>query len=133
MSVRGVVQSGRRAMTSVLIDACTVTRASTSPPVYDPVTMQYTPAAPTAVFTGACWVRPAQAGANVVEAGDEPVTLRTFLVSLPWDCPTVEVDDMLTVTASLDPRLVGRPLRVVAVAYSTAHVRRQITVEDVDA
>lgn len=109
-----------------LPDTCTITRA-TGDPTFNPATGEVTPAPTTEVYTGACRVRPDRD--RVVQAGEEPVTLRTFTGTLPHSADEVENDDRLTVTASTDEALVDRTFRVVDVRSGTWDIARRLVLE----
>lgn len=113
-----------------LVDECTISRPSTAEPTWNAGLGRSVPAAPTAVFTGVCRVQPRPTDDRVVSAGEEPVTLRSYYVELPWDTDEVLVDDLITITASADADLAGRVLRVADIAYTSLHVVRHLICED---
>jgi hypothetical protein len=113
-----------------LVDTCAVTRAGAGQGTWNDQTGRYDPPARTSVYAGPCLVRPAMSGDRTVDAGETVITLRTFQVTLPWDAPLIEVDDLLAVVTSADPRVVGRPLRVIGVMYSSDANARRLIVED---
>lgn len=80
------------------------------------------------LYAGACRLSPA--GNREVDAGDTVVPLRMFNVFLPWDTVGVEVDQVVTITASTDPHLIDRQLRVVDVQGMTDGAYRQLLCED---
>lgn len=110
-----------------LTDTCAITTATEAE--FDPGEGTYVTVAGDSVFAGACRVSPATAP-SVVQAGDSPVPLRHFNVFLPWDTVDVELDHVVTITASTDPHLVGRRLRVVDVQGMTDGVYRHLLCED---
>ena len=112
-----------------LPDVCTITRASTSEPTFDPDTGTYTTPAPTTLYSGiACRAAPFT-GDRVVQAGEEPVTLRFYNVTLPVTTTGIEVDDLIAVTTSADPDLVGTSLRVRDSRASSMGAQRRVTAE----
>jgi hypothetical protein len=113
MSAESATLSGRRAAEGLQSDRCTITRASTSAPVFNETTGTYTPAAPTTLYTGACRVKPRDNADRVVDAGGRAVSLYPYVVSVPVSAVAYAVDDIVTVTVSaLDPALAGLVLRV---------------------
>lgn len=104
-----VVEAGRLAARRLMVDACTITRpgAASLNETTGVVTRTTT-----TVYTGACRVKP-DAAPSETQSGEREVVVRRFIVSIPTSETGVEVDDVVTVTASkLDPALVGRALTV---------------------
>lgn len=133
MSVDGVLARGRDAALQLMRDTCTVERKSGTP-VLNETTGELTQAW-TVVHTGACRVKPfgraGQTPGREVEFGEHEVTLHQYVAVLPWDTSAeVSREDRLTVTASDDTWLIGRPLEVVDVGFSGSATARRIVVED---
>jgi hypothetical protein len=130
VSVEGVLARGRTAALQLLRDTCTVER-KTGDRVFDPGTGQYAETWEP-VHSGPCRVKRGEAGGRDAELGDVVnVTLHRYEVRLPWDAtPEIRRDDRLTITASDDVWLVGRPLEVVDVAYAGTSTVRKLIVED---
>jgi hypothetical protein len=125
----GELAAMRATVSAALPDSCTI--GARGEPTFDTTTGTYTEGAVVAVYTGPCRVRVSgMRGDLVVQAGDEPVTLRTYDATLPWDATGVAVDHILTVTASADPELVGRSMRVRDVQYGSWDLGRRLTLED---
>jgi hypothetical protein len=83
-----------------------------------------------AVYTGGCRLRSQGSSAVLVQAGDKPVTLRTYDVDVPPSV-TVLIDDLVVVTASADPVAVGLRLRVIDVPKTEwVSVRHLVAVEE---
>jgi hypothetical protein len=121
----------RAIATGSMVDECAVTRgagASTFSP-FDPDTGQHESDSDD-IYTGPCRVQPRATDDRVVNVGEEPTSQRDYTVSLPWDAPEIKVDDLVTVTASNDPLLVDRVLRVLDVAHSTLQTSRELVCED---
>ena len=109
MTAATAAERGRLAAQRLMVDTCTVTRpgAATVNETTGVVTR-----ATTTVYTGACRVKP-DAAPSETQSGEREVVVRRFIVSIPTSETGVEVDDVVTVTASkLDPALVGRALTV---------------------
>lgn len=82
-----------------------------------------------AVYAGRCRLRPS-GGARVVIAGDAPITLRLYDLTLPHTATGVEVDQLATMDTSDDPSLAGRVYRVVDVQGGSDGAYRRVVVED---
>jgi len=81
-------------------------------------------------YTGQCRVKAFRMG-HQTEAGQVAIQMRGYDVQLPWDAVgEIHRSDVLTVTASDDAWLVGRPLTVTEVNYSGTQTARHIMVED---
>jgi hypothetical protein len=123
------IDRGRRAMAERLVDTGTMTRASTTK-TWNETTGRYDPDPPTTVYTGAGLLLPAMSGDRTVDVGETVITLRTYKLTLPWDAPLIKVDDVWTPATSADARVVGRPLRVIGVLYTSDANARRLVVED---
>jgi hypothetical protein len=115
----------RKRIKRTIPDACTIR----APDVTVFADGSYTTTPGAVVYQGPCRVHP-QGSDVVVEAGEQPVTQRTYDVTLPSTASGIEVDQVLTVTVSADPDLVGRPLRVTDAKVASIHVQRQLVAED---
>jgi len=106
-------------------------RPSDAAPTIDPVTKVLTPAAGATVYTGDLRVQaePSQQRGDI-DQGDQPVTLHRYRASLPYGADQILVDDVLVLDRSDDEQLVGRPLIVRDVHYSTFAVNRYLLLED---
>jgi hypothetical protein len=104
--------------------------ADAGTPAFNETTGAYTPAAPTTVYTGKCRVKPRNLADRVVDAGEQTVSLWPFQVSIPFAAIDVELDDLVTVTASVDPSLVGRELRIRSVTRGTFVTARRLECEE---
>lgn len=109
---------------------CTITRGNDDAS-FDDETGTVTPPTSTTVYTGGCRVWPTQTQDRVVVTADEAVTVRSVRAAIPWDETDTAVDDVLTVTACDDPRLVDRPLRITDVEVTTYQAGRILRCEDI--
>jgi hypothetical protein len=108
-------------------DTCTVERKDGAPEL-DEDTGELTQAWET-VYTGACRVKPRSP--REAEWGEHEVTLHQYTVVLPYDAtPEIQREDQLTVTASDDAWLEGRPMEVIAIGLNGTSTARRILVED---
>lgn len=129
MSARTATLAGRRAAERLMTDACTITRGGAAG-TFDEETLVYAAGATSAIYSGACRVKPRDNQDQVVMAGDQPVSLWPYVVSVPMTVTGVEVDDLITVTAChLDPDLVGQVLRVRQVLQGSHLTARRMACE----
>lgn len=114
--------------TSALPDTCIINRPATTGSVGEG-TGNWTPGAPTLIYSGACRLRPPDMAEIRVLAGGEQVTRQRFILTITDDAATVAVDDIVTFTGSSDPHIADRPFRVVGYASSSFLIDRRIVVE----
>lgn len=117
--------------TAGMPDHGTITRPGDGAGAIDDDTKVWTPAAGTPVFVGDLRVQaePSQQRGDI-DQGDQPITLHRYRASLPFDADQVLVDDVLVLDRSADDQLVGRPLIVRDVHYSTFAINRYLLLED---
>lgn len=82
--------------------------------VVDPVTHKAKRADAVVKYEGKCRFWEVQAGSQVV-IGDQQVVVTQSYLSLPYDAPVPESDDIVEITKSVDPDLVGRTVQVVSI------------------
>ncbi|MEW5658352.1 DUF6093 family protein [Streptomyces cinereoruber] len=91
-------------------------------------------ASPLVLYSGPARVKPvARSRGEEVEAGEANVTLREYMVSLPWDAGTSQrpaVGDRVEVTASPNLRMVGLDLWVTGAEFSSTATVWRISAED---
>jgi hypothetical protein len=120
-----------RAITeSSMVDTCTITRRSSTTRVFNATTGAYNDPDPDEIYTGACRVRPLLTGKDTTESAGALVTLRQYAATLPRTTNDIFEGDILTVTASDDGQLIGRPLYVLSVGFLTDNVHRRLMLED---
>jgi hypothetical protein len=112
-----------------MIDQCVITREPTNS-TFDPGSGLFNPGTVSTVYTGPCNVRSRDAYNRETNVIDNSVTLQSYVGIIPWDVDGVEDDDILTPTVSDDPRLLGRPLRVIGVNVTTDNAARVLFLED---
>ncbi len=115
-----------------MLDACTITRGG-GEPTFNPTTGAYTTPAGSTIYTGVCEVQISDGlNARTSEAGGQVVTERRVTVKVPISVVGVEVDDIVTITASaLDADLVGQTFRVLAEFAKSFATARRLQVEGV--
>lgn len=120
-----------------MIDACTVHRPGD--PVTDPETgdvvvnstLIYGPDSPK---KGKCKVQQTLSQAANPVAGEHSFTVQDSRVDFPVDAGPFNVDDVVTMTASvLDPQLVGREFRIAELFHKSAATAQRTRVKEVTA
>lgn len=110
-----------------MADTCVIT---TSPAVtFNATTGVESNTAGSSVYAGKCRVRPS-AFPQLANAGEGVQTQRLYDVWLPYDIVDVDLDHIVTVTASDDPYLVGRDLRVTDVQGGSDGPYRKLQAQD---
>jgi hypothetical protein len=117
MSAYTATLRGRVAAEKLQVDTCTIRRvASVST---DPETGVVTPTY-TTVYSGQCRLKLSVATARPADVGQAQVFMQHPILSLPATTSGVQVDDVVTITASaLMPALVGRVFHVRGLAGSS--------------
>lgn len=112
-----------------MTDSCRVVRMGDTP-VTDPVTgLETYPEADQ--YEGPCRVRPnSQSLSSDASFGDQAVQLLSHMVSIPVTEDDVAPDDVVVVTASFDPSLVSKRLRVRTVARGPDITARRMACEE---
>lgn len=123
-----VLTAGRVAHAALMTDACTVTRSVPGSRVYDDATQQYVEAKEV-VYTGPCRIK-IWRGIDT-EAAEQEVNVQRYYFDLPLTgaVPDVARRDAVTVTASLNPALVGRTLILTDVETETTDTALRVTCE----
>jgi hypothetical protein len=129
VSLESLVDYFRGRQEDVSGSTCTITRESTGV-MYDDETGTYLPSPPDEIYDGWCRLRGLEPQENVHDVAGDQVTVNDYTVAIDWETVDVEVDDVVTLTSSLDPRLVGRPMKVLAVGVTDDLVARRLTVRD---
>lgn len=129
MSATSVTLRGRTAAEARMVDACTIVRLGSE--TFNPTIGEYTTAAPTSLYVGACEVQVSDGlNAQEQETGGQVVTQRRVTVKVPMSVTGVQVDDVVTITAAaLDADLVGQAFRVVGEFAKSFATARRLQVE----
>jgi hypothetical protein len=108
-------------------DTLTITRPEDDASmVLDPVTMALTIDS-AAIYTGKGMVAVMGTSSPQTLGEGVPVARLMVEVSIPAASPAINPNDIITVTASEDPRLVGKTIRVVAEIPATYSVMRRLS------
>jgi hypothetical protein len=114
---------------SLMQDACTITR-TTAGTTFNETTGQYDAGSTSTLYTGKCRVKPRDNADRVVQFGERAVSFWPYIVSVPMSVTTVELNDVITITASaLDASLVGLKLRVREVLAGSHLTARRLSCE----
>lgn len=114
------------------IDACVIVDPlnATDRGVMNPDTYQYDEQTAGAVYTGPCLIRPADLSDDATVFGQQAVTFTEGELYLPHDAAAVDLDQQVTITASLtDTQLVGSVWIVRSIMRDSYNTRRKVTVE----
>lgn len=129
MSAESTTLAGRSAAEELMVDTCVISRSS-GLGSFNETTGQYDGGS-TEVYAGKCRVKPRDNADRVVQYGQEAVSFWPYIVSVPMDVTTVDLDDVVTVTDSaLDPALFGLSLRVREVLKGTHLTARRLGCEE---
>lgn len=127
----GAVARGRALAEGLMEDACLVTRPGSRTGT-DPVTGKDVISAALQVYAGPCRVQLPGSQEDVRRAGDRSWTVQRLTLSLPMSAASVEVGDVVEVTATaLDLGLLGRRYRVVESFAKTHATARRLSCEEV--
>jgi len=99
--------------TELMTDSCVITRPGPVHVEYDPVTRKTTTVNGTEVYNGRCRLWEVRGGGRTEINGQTFSVAQTYL-SIPYDAEMTEPNDVVTITGSDDPKLVGRSLLVLS-------------------
>lgn len=127
MNPRSLIARGQAAAESLMLDACTVQRVTgTTEDANGVVTPTYS-----TVYTGKFKLQASsEQFPSTPQAGQRVWTLITAYAHFPLTA-TADVDDVLTVTASVDPANVGRQFRVTANGRKTFATAFRLSVQEI--
>lgn len=129
VSLRSVTEHGRAAAAAIMVDHCLIERPGD--PELDRLTGDLTPA-PTTVYIGRCRVQTWQPQEYTPEVAGHTATTQRYSVHVPVGAGYApEVSDVVLIdSAALDPNLVGRRFRVLALLHKTAATAYRLAVSD---
>lgn len=135
MTLDATLTAGREAAEARMVDACTITRSTTSAPVFDEETGEYQDPEDDAVYDGDCEIQLSEGlNAQFPEVGGGLVAVQRVTVKVPISAVGVRVNDTVTVTRSAnDPDLLGRVYRVDSTHAKTYATCRRLQCEEVTA
>lgn len=129
MSRETVLARAHAAAALGMVDTCLIQRVNST--IVDSETGKVTPVYAT-VYTGQCKVqqRAVRGGAPVV-VGEASIFDSQLELHLPVNVTTVQPDDVVTITASIDPDLVGRTFHLRGPAHKTYLTARRMHMVEV--
>lgn len=132
MSAQSVTLRGRVAAEALMVDACTITRA-TGGRAFNTTLGAYSARTTGTIYTGACQVQIAgNADALTPDVAGADVTVQQLVVKVPVTAQGHRVQDLVTITAStLDASLVGRTYRVTALHGKSFATARRLQCEEI--
>lgn len=120
---------------SMMVDACTITRAGEGKGDFNEGTGQYDPPDRIEIYTGKCRLQVTSiiAGSSKSDAGERQTIVQAAEIQLPIaGTEVVSVHDVAEITASAhDSAHVGRKLTVVALHAKTHASSRRLRVQEV--
>ena len=122
-----ILDRGRAAAERAMADTCVIRRRTDT--TTDDFSGVATPTYAT-LYTGKCRMQQNTPSAQQLDVGEDRVLLQPFVLSVPISVTGIQPGDQATVTASLDPDLVGRVFLVKAVAHKTNLTARRLGVEE---
>lgn len=125
MTAAATILAGQAFAEQTMSDTCTIT-GPPGTPVFNATTGAYTTPAGATLYTGKCRVKPQNVMDRTVTAGDRPVQVWPYTVSVPMSATGIPVDAVVTVTASADEDLVGQVLIVKDVTRGTNVTARRL-------
>jgi len=111
-----------------MVDACVIRRRTGE--TTDPTTGEVTPTY-AQVYSGKCRVQTRNIATQSSNVGQQRVDLFTSELQLPIEVVDVLVNDVVEVTDSLDPALVGHSMRVTNLAYGTHKTARRLPLQEI--
>lgn len=122
----------RPVATATMTATCTITRPTQG--AYDPITLQYPANTEPVAYRGPCRLQQVIGRGRdaPLDFAGQPVTARINLVSIEWDAAPVHINDIVTIDDSVDPRLIGRKVRVTNVVYGSMQWQRDLHCQDFD-
>ena len=124
MSAESATLAGRAAAELLMVDVCTITRA-TGATVTDPVTGVVVDAV-AAIYSGRCRVQSRALTSQQAAAGEAVYEIVPYELHVPMAVVGVRSGDFALITASaLDPDLVGRSFRVESNSHKTYATARR--------
>lgn len=102
----------RKRASALMADECRIFKPGK--PVLDRNTGKTVTPDPVVKYEGVCRYWEVQSGQQI-SVGDEQLTLTQSYLSLPFDAPVPESDDIVEITKSVDPTLQGTTVSVIGI------------------
>lgn len=125
MTVAGHLNRGRIRHQALMLDTVVITRPDLANRVWDPVTQTYTTPVIT-VYDGSC--RIVVWRGNEEQAGEAEVNVYRYRLDLPFTetTPLIERRDTATITASVNPWMVGKVMTITEPQIDTTATALQV-------
>lgn len=120
----------RHRATELMVDQCKIWKAGS--PLLDRVSGNTQRSQENVKYEGRCrfWE---VSGGNQTLIGDQQIVMTQTYFSIPFNAPVPESDDIVQITASVDPDLVGRTLNILTTMRGGGlRASRRFTVELID-
>jgi hypothetical protein len=128
VSLPNLLARGRARAESLMVDSCVIRRRTGS--TVDPDTGAEVPTY-TQVYEGKCRIQFRGLATESPTSGQQRVDLLTTEIQLPITVTDIAVNDVVEITASLDPDLPGRLLRINNRMHKTHATARRMSVEEI--
>jgi hypothetical protein len=121
--------SQQRRAERMMVDECAIFRktGTTTDPNTGAVVDSYA-----TVHTGKCRVRMQSSWATDRTAGEQPITVSRYMLQIPVSVTGVEIGDLVDITESKDPDLVGHRIRIDGPFGQTHATARRYICEEAD-
>lgn len=129
MSRESITTRGRQVAETGMIDACVIRRKTGE--TTNPNTGAVVPVYGLEVYSGKCRVQTRNIATQSSTVGQQRVDLFTSELQIPIAVVDVEVNDVVEITESFDPDLVGRTMRVTNLAYGTHKTARRLPLQEI--
>lgn len=106
----------KKRSTHLMEDECRIYTPGLTRVVYDPVTREATTVSGKEFYQGKCRLWEVPAGGKF-DLGDLQYTMSQTWLSIPFDAPVPDTDQLVQMTKSVDEDLVGKILRITSVVH----------------
>jgi ribulose 1,5-bisphosphate carboxylase large subunit-like protein len=120
----------RPTATGTMSAACSITRRATGGTT--DTAGNYTPAAPSTIYTGPCRVQSLRTRREVIVIGEAQESQHRYLVTIKFDTADIHVGDLVGITSSVDAGLIGRQLRVTDMNLGSEQWERDLTCDELE-
>lgn len=129
MSAATALARGRQAAEALMVDTCLIRRIASE--ITDPASGTITPTYVT-IYTGKCRIQQKEAqGREETNVGQAYLIMLVLELQLPMSVTGLQVDDQVTITASVhDPDLVDRVFTVRDLMHKTHSTARRVSIQE---
>jgi len=126
--MRHVTEARTRVAAALLVDECVIKRpVAADSHVIDETTLERVATEPETVYTGSCLVNLSPPRSAFDPTGQETSSSQAR-IRIPADSATVNIDDQVTINASVNEQLVGQSFTVEGVDPHSLSVTRRLLV-----